>query len=102
MANQHTVKPGIPAALSNYVRRRKSDVTPAALFLELLELRLDRGHLRIDAQRLLAGCGAELAVLHGELKTWFEARGLSARVSLSDESDYAVSFVVVEQWQRPA
>jgi holo-[acyl-carrier protein] synthase len=34
--------------------------------------------------------------LHGELATWFEARRLRAHVTLSDESDYAVSFVVVE------
>ena len=41
--------------------------------------------------------GEPTIVLHGELKTWFEAQNLSAKVSLSDESDYAVSFVVVEQ-----
>ena len=34
--------------------------------------------------------------LHGELATWFEARGLRAHVTLSDETDTAVSFVVVE------
>ena len=36
-------------------------------------------------------------VLHGGLKEWFEARHLSAHVSVTDESDYAASFVVVEQ-----
>ncbi len=35
-------------------------------------------------------------VLHGVLKEWFEARGLRAHVTLSDESDYAASFCVVE------
>jgi len=35
--------------------------------------------------------------LTGALAIWFEARGLIAQVTLSDESDYAVSFVVVEQ-----
>jgi holo-[acyl-carrier protein] synthase len=35
--------------------------------------------------------------LSGALAEWFDARGLSAQVSLSDETDYAVSFVVVEQ-----
>lgn len=35
--------------------------------------------------------------LHGELADWFAARRLRAHVTLSDESDYAVSFVVVEQ-----
>ena len=38
-------------------------------------------------------------VLHEPLKSWFEARGLSAQVSVSDESDYATSFVIVEQSQ---
>lgn len=34
--------------------------------------------------------------LHGELAAWFEARKLVAHVTVSDESDYAASFVVVE------
>jgi len=40
--------------------------------------------------------GAPVVVLHGELKTWFEAKGLRAQLSLSDETDYAVSFCIVE------
>ena len=36
-------------------------------------------------------------VLHGALKNWFEARQLSAHVSVSDETDYAASFCVVEK-----
>jgi holo-[acyl-carrier-protein] synthase len=40
--------------------------------------------------------------LHGGLKTWFDARGLCAHVSLSDETDYAASFVVVEQRETRA
>jgi len=35
--------------------------------------------------------------LHGALAEWFAARGLVAHVSVSDEADYAASFVVVEQ-----
>ncbi len=35
-------------------------------------------------------------VLHGGLKTWFEARSLSAHISVTDETDYAASFCVVE------
>jgi holo-[acyl-carrier-protein] synthase len=35
-------------------------------------------------------------VLHGDLKTWFEAKGLSAHISVTDETDYAASFCVVE------
>ena len=40
--------------------------------------------------------GQPVIVLHGALKEWFEARGLSAHVSVTDETDYAASFVVVE------
>lgn len=35
--------------------------------------------------------------LHGELAAWFEGRGWSAHVSVTDESDYASAFVVVER-----
>jgi len=35
-------------------------------------------------------------VLYGALKTWFETRHLTAHVSVTDETDYAASFVVVE------
>jgi holo-[acyl-carrier-protein] synthase len=44
-----------------------------------------------------APSGKPSVVLHGVLKEWFEAKGLSAQVSLSDETDYAVSFVIVER-----
>lgn len=40
--------------------------------------------------------GQPVIVLHGGLKEWFDARGLSAHVSVTDETDYAASFVVVE------
>ena len=36
-------------------------------------------------------------VLHGALKDWFDARQLSAHVSVTDETDYAASFCVVEK-----
>lgn len=41
--------------------------------------------------------GQPTIVLHGALKAWFEARALRVHLSLSDESDYAASFCVVEQ-----
>lgn len=44
-----------------------------------------------------APSGQPHIVLHGELKAWFEARGLTAHVSVTDETDYAASFVVVEK-----
>lgn len=43
--------------------------------------------------------GKPVIALHGELAAWFDARGLRATVSVSDESDYAVAFVVVETAQ---
>ncbi len=44
-----------------------------------------------------ANAGKPVIVLHGALKTWFEAQGLTAYVSVTDESDYAASFCVVEK-----
>ena len=41
--------------------------------------------------------GEPFIVLHGGLKDWFEARGWVAHISVSDESDYAASFCVVER-----
>lgn len=41
--------------------------------------------------------GQPYVCLHGELKAWFEERGLMAHVSVTDETDYAASFVVVER-----
>ena len=43
--------------------------------------------------------GQPVIVLHGALKDWFEAQGLSAHVTVTDETDYAASFVVVERQQ---
>ena len=44
--------------------------------------------------------GKPQIVLHGELAQWFAAQNLQAHIPLSDESDYAASFCVVEQTQR--
>ncbi len=41
--------------------------------------------------------GQPTLVLHGVLKEWFDAKGLTAHVSVSDESDYATSYCVVEK-----
>lgn len=45
--------------------------------------------------------GKPVIVLHGALKDWFEARELVAHVTLTDESDYTASFVVVERRTGP-
>ncbi|HEV8312831.1 MAG TPA: holo-ACP synthase [Burkholderiaceae bacterium] len=39
--------------------------------------------------------------LHGDLAAWFDDRHLVAHVSVSDESDYAAAFVVVETKNNP-
>ena len=44
-----------------------------------------------------AASGKPQIRLHGELAAWFEANRLRAHVSITDETDYAASFVVVEQ-----
>ena len=36
-------------------------------------------------------------VLHGGMKDWFNEKGLTAHITLTDESDYAASFCVVEK-----
>lgn len=40
--------------------------------------------------------GKPVIVLHGELKRWFDAQRLQVHVSVTDESEYAASFCVVE------
>ena len=40
--------------------------------------------------------GQPIIVLHGALKDWFEAKGLQCHVTVTDETDYAASFCVVE------
>ena len=41
--------------------------------------------------------GQPTIVLHGSLHDWFSQRRLRAHVTLSDETDYATSHVIVEQ-----
>ena len=41
--------------------------------------------------------GQPQIVLHGTLKEWFEARSLAVHLSVTDETDYAASFCVVEK-----
>ena len=53
-----------------------------------------------DCEVIKAPSGKPQIRLHGALAVWFEARHLQAHVSVSDETDYAASFVVVE-YQSP-
>jgi holo-[acyl-carrier protein] synthase len=41
--------------------------------------------------------GQPVIRLNGALAEWFSERGLSAHVTVTDETDYAASFVVVER-----
>lgn len=50
-----------------------------------------------DCETLTHPSGQPYLRLHGALAEWFVARGLQAHITLSDETDYAVGFVVVEQ-----
>ena len=43
--------------------------------------------------------GQPVIVLHGALREWFDAKGLTAHLSVTDETDYAASFCVVEKIQ---
>jgi holo-[acyl-carrier protein] synthase len=47
-------------------------------------------------QTLNEPSGKPIVVASGELAEWLAARGITARVTLSDERDYAVSFVIAE------
>lgn len=49
-------------------------------------------HCEISNER----SGKPSITLHGELKAWFDARDLKAHISVTDETDYAASFCVVE------
>ena len=43
-----------------------------------------------------ARSGKPEILLHGALAEWFEAKGLRAHVTVTDETEYAAAFVVVE------
>ncbi len=49
-----------------------------------------------DCEIVKAPSGKPEIRLHGALADWFAQRRLRAHVSVSDETDYAASFVVVE------
>ena len=49
-----------------------------------------------DCEILNERSGKPFIVLHGALAQWFESRRLRAHVTVSDETDYVATFVVVE------
>lgn len=50
-----------------------------------------------DCEVVKAASGQPQIRLHGALSAWFTTHGLVAQVSVSDESDIATAFVVVER-----
>ena len=54
------------------------------------------------AQMLNAPGGKPMIVCSGALEQFMRERGLSAQVTISDEADYAVAFVIVERDAAPA
>jgi holo-[acyl-carrier-protein] synthase len=53
-----------------------------------------------DCEIVKARSGKPEIALHGALADWFAQRGLRAHVSVTDESEYAAAFVVVETLER--
>lgn len=51
-------------------------------------------------QTLNASSGKPEAVTSGKLKEHMEKHGLTAQVSITDEAEYAVAFVIVEQQEE--
>ncbi len=49
-----------------------------------------------DCEIVKASSGKPGIRLHGRLAAWFDARTLAAHVTVTDETDYAAAFVVVE------
>ena len=50
-----------------------------------------------DCEIANAASGKPEIVLHGALKAWCDARRLSIYITVTDETDYAASFCVIEQ-----
>lgn len=48
-------------------------------------------------QTLNAPSGKPIVVCSGKLRSWMETNGLTAQVSITDEVDYAVAFVIAEK-----
>ena len=47
-------------------------------------------------QTLNAHSGAPVVVTSGELENWLGERGITARITMSDDREYAVAFVIAE------
>jgi len=96
-----------PAELAQYRQRRALHAGRGLNFLATrfaakeafskaigLGLRAPMGWQACEVDSLPSG--QPRLLLHGELAAWFAARRLVAHLSLSDDGDFAVAFVVVE------
>lgn len=97
-----------PEELETY-RRRKTDVAARGMrflatrfaakeaFSKALGLGMRMPMTWQAMQVLNDPSGKPVAVVNGALKEWMEQQGLSAMVSITDEAEYAVAFVIVEK-----
>lgn len=97
-----------PDELEKY-RRRKSKVEARGLrflatrfaakeaFSKAIGLGMHMPMTWRSMQTLNAPSGKPVAVTSGALKDFMEHNGLTAQVSITDEADYAVAFVIVEK-----
>jgi holo-[acyl-carrier protein] synthase len=97
-----------PEELENY-RRRKAKVEARGIrflatrfaakeaFSKALGLGMHMPMTWRAMQTLNAPSGKPVVVTNGALKEFMEKNGLTAQVSITDEAEYAVAFVIVER-----
>ena len=97
-----------PEELEKY-RRRKSKVEARGIrflatrfaakeaFSKAIGLGMHMPMTWRSLQTLNAPSGKPIAVTNGALKEFMEQHGLTAQISITDEADYAVAFVIVEK-----
>ena len=88
--------PPIPAAEGTRSFHPEAPYTNAEAFSKAIGLGLRMPMTWRDCEIVKAASGKPGIRLHGELAAWFSDRGLIAHVTVTDESDYAAAFVVVE------
>jgi holo-[acyl-carrier protein] synthase len=97
-----------PEEYAKYLRRRDKVTVRGIRFLATrfaakeafskaigLGLRMPKTWRGVQFQN--APSGRPIAVANGVLKQYMDNNGLSAQVTLTDEADYAVAFVIVEK-----
>jgi len=87
----------VPARGVRYLATRFS---AKEAFSKAIGLGLRMPKTRRASEVVKARSGNPERVLHGALADWFSQRGLRAHVTVTDESEYAAAFVVVETLER--